>query len=544
LLGKILRYYSTLRHLKLKQIVWRFIYFLPRTTVYVNVSPSLASFESYNYSISKKITSDFENFTFLNETHNLTKTGWDNKSVSKLWRYNLHYFEFLLQEEKILNSTDLQLNLIENWIDLNPFGKGTGWEPYPTSLRIINWIKWHWSVAPLSDRAVVSLWNQVRWLAARPEYHLLGNHLFVNAKALLFASVFFGLDRSSKIYSIANSVLKNELDEQFLSDGAHFELSPMYHSLAMEDLLDLLSISGNLPIDFPQEMLELKFKNGMLWLHTMTYDDGELSHFNDCANGIAPSYSTLKKYADRLSIGLTSSEVESMNHYENSGFVVVKNIQYHLIADVGKIGPDYLPGHAHADTLSFELSVKGHRFIVNSGTSEYGISEERIRQRGTSSHSTVQIDAQDSSEVWSGFRVGRRAIPFNIEIGSDIIQSDIFCFCASHDGYKHLNHSPVHSRQWRLTFNQIDVQDLISGSDNNVVSRFYFHPDITLEKTSIGFLAFKKNTLLAECILANHDNVELLDATYHDEFGKSRANKCLQFQVISPCKLQLKIQIR
>ena len=27
------------------------------------------------------------------------------------------------------------------------------------------------------------------------------------------------------------------------------------------------------------------------------------------------------------------------------------------IIDVAKIGPDYLPGHGHADTLSFELSI-------------------------------------------------------------------------------------------------------------------------------------------------------------------------------------------
>jgi hypothetical protein len=32
-----------------------------------------------------------------------------------------------------------------------------------------------------------------------------------------------------------------------------------------------------------------------------------------------------------------------------------------LILDVAPVGPDYLPGHAHADTLSFELSLFGQR---------------------------------------------------------------------------------------------------------------------------------------------------------------------------------------
>ena len=34
-----------------------------------------------------------------------------------------------------------------------------------------------------------------------------------------------------------------ELPEQILADGGHFELSPMYHALVLEDLLDLVNIA-------------------------------------------------------------------------------------------------------------------------------------------------------------------------------------------------------------------------------------------------------------------------------------------------------------
>ena len=34
-----------------------------------------------------------------------------------------------------------------------------------------------------------------------------------------------------------------------------------------------------------------------------------------------------------------------------------------MIGDVGRIGPDYLPSHAHADTLSFEFSLFDQRFL-------------------------------------------------------------------------------------------------------------------------------------------------------------------------------------
>ena len=80
-----------------------------------------------------------------------------------------------------------------------------------------------------------------------------------------------------------------------------------------------------------------------------------------------------------------------------------------LVCDVAPIGPDHLPAHAHADTLSFELSFKGRRVFVNSGTSEYGLSAERQRQRGTAAHNTLVLDEENSSEVWAGFRVARRA---------------------------------------------------------------------------------------------------------------------------------------
>ena len=40
--------------------------------------------------------------------------------------------------------------------------------------------------------------------------------------------------------------------------------------------------------------------------------------------------------------------------YPDSGYAIYKSYEMKLIADIGNVGPDYIPGHAHADTLSFE----------------------------------------------------------------------------------------------------------------------------------------------------------------------------------------------
>ena len=64
---------------------------------------------------------------------------------------------------------------------------------------------------------------QARWLARRVEWHLLANHLFVNAKALVFAGLFFEGPEADRWLSTGISILREEIDEQILPDGAQFE---------------------------------------------------------------------------------------------------------------------------------------------------------------------------------------------------------------------------------------------------------------------------------------------------------------------------------
>jgi uncharacterized heparinase superfamily protein len=542
LLNKLLRLYDTVKYLKFKQIYWRIIYLLPRLITQQKKCPNTQIFTRKDFFIPRDgITADYQSFIFLNELNNIVETGWDNPSISKLWRYNLHYFEYLLQNNSDERHLVSQTKIIDNWIDNNHFGRGTGWEPYPTSLRIINWTKWHWKTNLLSERAKISLWNQIKYLESRPEYHLMGNHLFINAKALLYACAFFKLQKDTRIYKAAISIINEEINEQFLEDGAHFELSPMYHSLAMEDLLDLICISNLLPSNFPKEVIVEKFKKGMQWLQTMIYANEELAHFNDCANGIAPKFNNLVNYASELGIILPTLDVPKFSYHKSSGFVVYKDNCFHLIADIGKVGPNYLPGHAHADTLSFELAIKGHRVIVNSGTSVYGSTKERLRQRGTSAHSTVQIDNQDSSEVWSGFRVANRAVPFDINVNYST--DGLISFSASHDGYKRILASPIHKREFIYSNTSWEINDQISGIGNQVVSRYFIHPDIEISKAENNFLLSKNGEVIVKLSLESSHDAVICESTYHDKFGSSIKNKCIQISGKSPQNIKAKFQI-
>ena len=535
MLAKAIRLYHTVKYLKLKQVVWRLIYLLPRLRKPQTSSPKTNSIPFIN--IPKRgITKDYDHFTFLSEVNQLSLVGWDNPSQSKLWRYNLHYFDCLNQlgfENEVIV---LQNNLISKWIRENPYGKGTGWEPYPTSLRIINWIKWHFKTNSLSAEAKLSLWNQVIWLAGRPEFHLLGNHLFINAKALLFACVMFGLNERSAIYRKALKILREELSEQFLEDGAHFELSPMYHALAMEDLLDLYQLNKSLPLGFPSQEIHEKFLRGMNWLHNMSYSSGELTHFNDCANDIAPTLSELNELGQKVGLNWALNSDIKFNYFKDSGFVVFKDETVHLIADIGDIGPDYLPGHAHADSLSFELALKAQRVIVNSGTGEYGLSEERLRQRSTSAHSTIEIDGKSSSEVWSGFRVAQRARITNVEICE--VDNRIE-FAAVHNGYTRIASKPNHKRQWIIKDDSLEIIDEVSGTGNSVQLRYYLHSDIHVEIHDDSILLKNTSEILAK--INTEQYVQVVNTTYHDKFGASKKNKCLLITGTTPFSSKVSI---
>ena len=202
-----------------------------------------------------------------------------------------------------------------------------------------------------------------------------------------------------------------------------------------------------------------------------------------------------------------------------------------VLTDIAPIGPDYLPAHAHADTLSFEMSLDKKRVIVNSGTSVYGSSEERLRQRGTAAHSQQVRSARNSSEVWGGFRVGCRAYVSNI---SAIDTPKILKLSAQHEGYCHLAGQPKHRRTWCLENSSLTIHDDIIGSGSPAldIRGFTLH-QIFMFKTAITkwefFLAFDKRKI-AFVRFTQRDAVNIENSTWHPEFGKEISNLCISIK--------------
>ncbi|MCX7177135.1 MAG: alginate lyase family protein [Proteobacteria bacterium] len=419
----------------------------------------------------------------MNEAHRLAGAeDWNNPRWEALWLYNLHYFDDLCAEGTV-ERAGWHRALIARWIAENPVGRSCGWDPYPTSLRIVNWIKWVLSNGDLNEPARHSLAIQARRLASRIEWHLLGNHLLANAKGLVFAGCFFEGAEAQRWLNTGMEILEAQLDEQVLADGGHFERSPMYHAIVLEDVLDLINLSNSYPGVIDENLLaSLRLTVGRMqrWAHTMSHPDGGIAFFNDAAFGIAAESGELGAYAKRLGIEGPRGYEHRLVAFEESGYIRLAQGPMTVLFDVGAVGPDYLPGHAHADTLSFELSWGRQRVICNSGTSCYGRGAIRHWERSTAAHNTVEIDGENSSEAWDGFRVARRAYPVGLSCSEDAEALHASC---AHDGYRRLPGRPMHRRTIELTGNAVRWTDEVEGvGEHRAIGRIPLHPDVTARR--------------------------------------------------------------
>lgn len=360
-------------------------------------------------------------------------------------------------------------------------------EPFPISLRLLSWVKFL-ALHQVEDEGINrSLWWQINILRDNLEFHLLGNHLLENGFGLLFGAFHFADKRT---YQLAKKLLERELEEQVLPDGAHFELSPMYHQLMLHRVLDSFNLVKNNPGLFGPVLLPLLEKKaaGMLgWLSQMTFRDGQIPMFNDSTGGVAPTTEELTGYARSLGIATVEKPLKESG-YRHYAFPT-----YELIVDVGHIGPDYIPGHAHSDTFNFEMHLNGKPFIVDTGISTYEKDGRRQKERSTSSHNTVQVGQHEQSEVWGGFRVGRRASPLIVEESKSSIT-------ASHDGYARFGIN--HTRTFQCHDSKLVIEDNFSGAglvpSMSGTAYFHFHPSIHLSqegddiRSSLGLIKLEK----------------------------------------------------
>lgn len=372
---------------------------------------------------------------------------WNPGGTTRLWRYNLHYFDFALDLALLVKwrgdrrAADTLRRLMREWLGSNPVGQGVGWHSYPIARRVVNWIQAvslasAGAVFPEDEQAaawLASLYQQTQFLEDHLEFDLSGNHLLANAKALVFAGIFFTGKRAKRWFGTGQRLLWEGLEDQILEDGGHYERSPMYHALMLQDYLEVVlafKINDREVPGWARERLIAMAD----FLAGMIHPDGEIPLLADSAFGVAHRPRDILAAAEALldvpgrwadaSPGPYSAMIapeacrqnaagprrETLTHFSATGYVVLRGRDPGdmLIVDAKPMGPAHLPAHGHCSLFSYELSVGGERFIVDSGVGEYEPGPWRDFWRSTRAHNTVVVDGAEQAEIWAAFRVGQR----------------------------------------------------------------------------------------------------------------------------------------
>ena len=356
--------------------------------------------------------------TFLNHTVQMPdEVDWSalqDDVTRQLWRMHLHYFNYV-------SRTDLAEQLIGNWIEtVRPFARRTtsdAWTPYATSARIVNWVRWFGARSEPLDRAFVeqfasSLHEQASFVATHLERDVRGNHLIKNIVALVVAAEAVDHPDAAKWRRIALRHLSREIDTQILPDGVHFERSPSYHMQVLGDLLQIracLSVAG----------LDAAIARMSDAARHLVHPDGQVALFNDAGLHMAP---------------VPVETVERAGHIclPDGGYYGYRDRGDYVLADMGRLGPDALMAHAHADCGSFEWSVAGQRVIVDQGVYEYVAGQRRDFARSARSHNVLSLQEADQADFFGAFRCGRRP---NVTDVSYQRTSGGFTLRGTHDGY-------------------------------------------------------------------------------------------------------------
>lgn len=388
-------------------------------------------------------------FQFLNLEYDFNKKiNWNFQEHGKLWNYNLQYFDYL-HDDNI--SVQERVGLLENFSNELLFGSVSP-EPYPVSLRVINTILFQSKYNVLNKTIHKALLRQIQYLENNLEYHLLANHLLENIFTLYIAS--FAI-KNEKLFKKTNKLLKQQLAEQILPDGAHYECTPMYHSIILSKLLLCIEVAEKNNFFNTSIGDYKKFASAMLgWMNAYSFPDGSWALMNDAALGIAPSTRSLNTYASKLIIKATKKELNECGYRKLAG------VNWEVIIDVGNIMPSYQPGHAHADVFNFCLWYKGKQVIIDSGISTYNSNIQRAYERSTQAHNTVTIGSVNQSEVWGAFRVGKRA-------KVEVLRSDNEVVKAVHNGYKK-KFNILHERTFIASENELSISDSLIGFSSHI----------------------------------------------------------------------------
>ena len=304
------------------------------------------------------------------------------------------------------------------------------WNPYCASHRLVNLLlglhlfdRQAPPTAPARDRILGHIRFCAAFVRGNLEWDLGYNHLLKNLTALaVYAAALPALPRR---WAFLQRAAPAAVAQQVLADGGHAERSPMYHLLALLDLLLLVDAGVLSPTAVDAVAQRLRAMRAAL--AAFTHPDGDIALFNDAWLGEAPPAETFALPSPTA----TAAAIYALPH---SGYMQLRSGRHAVVFDCGACGPDDNPAHAHADFLAIEATVAGRRFLVDAGVATYGAGPLRDRCRSAAAHNGPRLVGCEPAEFWSSFRVGRRARAYPLPGLAK--RGGALCCAGWHDGYR------------------------------------------------------------------------------------------------------------
>jgi uncharacterized heparinase superfamily protein len=385
--------------------------------------------------------------------------------------------------------------LVDEWITLQALGDPIAWRTDVVARRIISWL----SQAPLVlhevetkfyRRFLRNLTRQVRYLRGTLGSARDGLPRLQGIIALTYASLCMkGQMRNAKS---ATRRLVHELERQILPDGGHISRNP---GVLVELLLDLLPLrqaysSNNIP---PPPAVLNAIDRMMPMLRFFRHGDGNFALFNGMGPTSPDLLAAVLYYDDARGTPVANAP--------HSGYQRLQAETTVMLADTGSPPPIGVSQEAHAGCLSFELSSKQHRIVVNCGMPATNRASWRHVARGTAAHSTVTVNEVGSCRFLAA-RWLRRLLGTPIVAGPSEVpvaredRADGVVLRASHDGYAD-TFGILHQRTWRLSPDgrSLDGEDVFApssgeklpgGGRDEFAVRFHLHPAVKASRLTDG----------------------------------------------------------
>lgn len=383
-----------------------------------------------------------------------TKVG----DIKVLWELGRHQFMVPIAIHYLIDENEQHLSvlseLLTSWIKQNPFGKGIHWcSSLEVSLRAMSWAVTHQVLRSAGlEAGIFALVDDGRALSKSIYHHAWfirnflsryssgNNHLIGELTGLLVLTSVFPLGKRGVTWqSFAWKSLLEQSELQVHRDGVGKEQAVYYHAWVLEYFVIAYLTATGSGLSPPESFLKIIVAMAKFLVDlspsqasisppqigdaddgvALAFSDNSSStYFTDLVQSVAAlvgdnavSQSTPKSIlyscmaqGIRIDSPMTLTRSRYPAVFEQGGYAVLGQRDFHLVFDAGPLGYPEIAAHGHADALSFCLAIDKNWWLIDPGTFAYHSSSKwRSYFRGTRAHNTVMIDDLDQSMQGGAF---------------------------------------------------------------------------------------------------------------------------------------------